>query len=77
MSGEVNNYIGALKAKASTVKEVTLATSDRRQILVDQQHKCAICKKELNPYYSKYVQEPGSKKGQVICSNCAIPISKR
>jgi hypothetical protein len=77
MSGDVNNYIGAIKAKASTVKEVPLAVNDRRQALIEQQNKCAICKKDLNPYYSKYIVEPGSKKGKVICSNCAIPISKR
>lgn len=77
MSGDVNNYIGAIKAHASTVKETPLAVNARRQTVIDQQNKCAICKKELNPYYSKYLIEPGSRKGRVICSNCAIPIQKR
>jgi|GEM_PF-6690192 len=76
MSGDVNNYIGAIKAHSSTVKETPLAVNSRRQALIDQQNKCALCKKELNPYFSKYVTE-GPTKGKVICSNCAIPIVKR
>lgn len=76
MSGDVNNYIGAIKAHSSVMKETPLAVNNRRQALINQQNKCAICKKDLDPYYSKYLTE-GPNKGKVICSNCAIPIIKR
>ena len=58
-------------------KDVDLKVSDNRQALARQEKRCAICKKDLNPYYSKYIKDPKTKEVKVICSNCAVEIPKR
>ena len=70
MGNEVSNYITALKSRP--IKQIEMSHSKTRQALIDQDNKCAKCKKELNPSYCKYVEEP---KGhfKVYCSNCAVP----
>jgi hypothetical protein len=75
LSGDLNNYLSAMKTAKK--KDVDLKISDNRQALTKQGRKCAICKKDLNPYYSKYIKDPKTKEVKVICSNCAVSIPQR
>ena len=70
-----NSYLDVLKKKGTT--DVELHLSPRRQALVDQKGRCAKCKKDINPAFSKFIKDPISGKYKVICSNCAVEIPKR
>lgn len=64
-----------LKEKGTT--EITIKPSERRQAMLDQKGICAKCKKNIKPIFSKFIRNPGTKKMEVICSNCAVPIPER
>ena len=72
---EITNYLKALKTHP--LKDVKMATSERKKAFNDQEKKCARCKKDLRPYYYKFITDPVTKKIEVICLNCAIPVFKR
>jgi len=72
---ELVNYLKALKSKP--LKEVKMAVSERKNVILEQNKKCAKCKKDLRPYYYKFVKDPVTKKLTVLCLNCAIHVAKR
>ena len=67
-------YLELIKGKAD--KGVEMKTSNRRDVMKNQKGKCAKCKKDLNPVYSKFVKKADGNY-EVICSNCAVSIPKR
>lgn len=77
MSNEINpaNYIKALKGQP--MKNVVLSVSNHKQAIIDQENKCIKCKKALKPYLYKFVTNPTTKKVEVICADCSIPIKHR
>lgn len=70
-----SNYINALKS--GKIKEVTMSVSGHRQAVIDQENKCIKCKKALKPYLYKFITNPATKKIEVICADCTIPIKHR
>jgi hypothetical protein len=70
-----NAYLDALNKRGT--KDVELKPSERRQAMLDQKGKCAKCKHDINPVYSKFVRNPLSGKMEVLCANCAVEIPKR
>lgn len=69
------NYLNILKNKP--LKKIEMHASARGQALIDQKHKCARCKKDLNLSYCKYIQDPSTKRYSVLCADCAIQSGKR
>lgn len=72
---EISNYLKALKTHP--LKDVKMAVSERKKAFLDQEKRCARCKKDLRPYYYKFIKNPETNKYEAICLNCAIPIVKR
>lgn len=70
-----SNYINALKT--GKIKDVTLSVSGNKQAITDQENKCIKCKKVLKPYLYKFITNPITKKVEVICADCTIPIKHR
>jgi len=70
-----SNYINALKS--GKIKEVNMSVSGHKQAMIDQENKCIKCKKALKPYLYKFVTNPTTKKIEVICADCTIPIRHR
>ena len=70
-----STYLNALKS--GKIKEVNLKISGSRQAVIDQENKCIKCKKALKPYLYKFVTNPATKKIEVICADCSIPIKHR
>lgn len=75
LSGDLNNYLNVMRSAKKN--DVDFKMSDNRQALARQERRCAICKKDLNPSYCKYIKDPKTKEVKVICSNCAVEIPKR
>ena len=75
MENENNFYLKALKSKP--LKEIKMATSERKNAFLEQNKKCAKCNKELRSYFYKYIKDPVTKKFKVVCSNCAIKTAQR
>lgn len=77
MANEMNNtnYLNALRER--TLKPVELKISDNRQAVIDQENKCINCKKTLKPYLYKFVTNHVTKKVEVVCADCSIPIMHR
>ena len=77
MGNEINpsNYIKALKAQP--MKSIVLSVSSHKQAIIDQDNKCIQCKKVLRPYLYKFVISPITKKVEVICADCSVPIKHR
>ena len=74
-SNSPTSYLKALKSKP--LKNVTMHASARGQALIDQDQRCQKCKKDIKPYYCKYVQDPATKKYTVLCGDCAVHSGKR
>jgi len=75
LSGDLNNYLNVIKTAKK--ENVDFKISNTRQALLKQGKKCAKCKKDLNPYYCKYITDPKTKEVSVICSNCDVSIPQR
>jgi hypothetical protein len=77
--GDLNNYLKAVRSTKDKVgnKNITPVFSERKQAFVKQRGKCLKCNHELKPLYSKYLKNPETKKMEVLCSDCAIKISKK
>jgi len=74
---DLNNYLRLVKLKKIKSADIKPVISERRQVMLEQKKTCAICKKEINPVFAKYVRDPQTKVLKLICSNCAIPTPKR
>lgn len=74
-SSELNNYMKALKSRP--VKDVKLNLTKRRRAWENQEGRCAVCKKDLKAYYSKYIEDKSTGEIKVICSGCAIKTVKK
>ncbi len=70
-----STYLNALKS--GKVKEVNMKVSSSRQAIIDQENKCIKCKKTLKPYLYKFITNPVTRKVEVICADCSIPIRHR
>lgn len=70
-----NAYLDALKKRGT--KDVVLKHSERRQAMLNQKGKCAKCKHDIKPMYSKFIRNPISQEMEVICANCAVTIPSR
>jgi hypothetical protein len=68
-------YLDLIKKKKDA--NIEIKTSPRRQALIEQKGKCAKCKKDINPAFSKFITNPETKKIEIICSSCAVSIPKR
>ena len=74
-NNDLTNYISALKSKP--IKKVELKTSKRAQALKAQKGKCAKCKKDLQPFFTKYIEDPLTKEITVVCSSCGTKVAKK
>ena len=74
-NSDLTNYLRALKSRP--LKNVKMAVSERKKAFLEQGKKCARCKKDLRPYYYKFLTDPTTKKVEVVCSSCAIKTIKR
>lgn len=77
LNNDLNNYLRALKSKSKNIKEVEMASSDRKKTWVSQQGRCAVCKKDLKSYYCKYIKDQKTNLLKVVCSDCAIKTIKK
>lgn len=74
-SNELSNYMKALKSKP--IKNISIKSSKRKQAWDSQEGRCAVCKKDLKTYYSKYIEDKKTKTIKVLCSGCAIKTVKK
>ncbi len=73
----IENYLKALKSKPQLIKNVEMASSERKNAWIAQNGKCAQCKETLSKSYLKYIKDPKTKQMKILCSSCAIPSIKR
>lgn len=72
---ESQNYIDALKK--SKLKDVKVASYDRKDFLKNQDNKCSRCKKDLRAGYYKIELDPKTKEKKAVCSDCLVKIPER
>ncbi|PJE81031.1 hypothetical protein COU58_04625 [Candidatus Pacearchaeota archaeon CG10_big_fil_rev_8_21_14_0_10_32_42] len=75
MVSEVDNYIKMLRSLSK--KDIKMGSSKRKDVWEYQEGRCAVCKKDLKIYYSKYIEDKKTGSIKVICSDCTIKTGKR
>ncbi|MBU2612193.1 MAG: hypothetical protein KKB62_00540 [Nanoarchaeota archaeon] len=72
---ENQNYLNALKK--GKMKEIKVASYDRKEFLKNQNNKCSKCKKDLRAGYYKVIVDSKTKEKSAICSDCLVHIPER
>jgi len=74
---DLTNYSKAMKSNKIKSPDIKPAVSERRRALIKQGKRCAICKKEVNLIFAKYIRDPDAKVLKLVCSNCAVQGAKK
>ncbi|PJE81599.1 hypothetical protein COU58_01490 [Candidatus Pacearchaeota archaeon CG10_big_fil_rev_8_21_14_0_10_32_42] len=72
---ETNNYLDALRSRK--LRDVKIATFDRKDLMKKQDGKCFKCKKDLRAGYYKFSRDLKTKENHAICSDCLVTIPER
>ena len=74
MAYEKSDYMKVLKSQP--LKDVKIPVSETKQAMINQDKRCAECRKNLKPYYYKFSRDPLTRAIKIICSDCAIKVRK-
>ena len=72
---ETQNYLNALKK--GKMKDIKVASYNRKEFLKNQDNKCSKCKKNLRAGYYKVLVDPKTKEKSAVCSDCLVQIPER